>query len=576
MDRFVSYLNDLYGEQTTTVVCLRIMNLLETYRPRIPKPKRTGIDHQDSILIAYADQVRDERATPLATLAGFCNRYLKRLISTVHLLPFYPWSSDDGFAVIDYHQVDPFYGDWDDVHRLGHTFRLMYDLVLNHVSAQSEWFQGFLRGEPHYRDYFIVVEGNPDLSQVVRPRVSPLLTRFPTAMGEKKVWTTFSADQVDLNYGNPDVLLKMLELFLFYLSQGAEFIRLDAVAYLWKQIGTPCIHLPQTHALVRLFRAVLEEVAPHAMLIAETNVPHEENLSYLGDGKNEAHLVYNFALPPLVLHTFQTGSCEALTYWAKELALPSRQVSFLNFLASHDGIGLNPVRGILSDTEIEAMIHRTQACSGLVSAKSNPDGRPSPYELNINYFDALSDPTGTEPLAVQVKRFVVAHAIMLSLAGVPGIYFHSLFGSRGWPEGVHLSGRNRAINRQKLRRADLEAELSDPYSLRSQVFYRLARLFTIRRAHSAFHPFGAQRVLECSPQVFGMVRLSPDGMERVLCFHNVSAEPQRLSVPAEAVTGIAPSIWLDLISGETYRLAKGSSLHLSPYQVAWLSLLSTG
>lgn len=326
----------------------------------------------------------------------------------------------------------------------------MFDAVLNHISAQSAWFQAFLCDDPKYRDYFIVVEGEPDLSQVFRPRALPLLTHFQTSSGEKAVWTTFSADQVDLNYRNPEVLLDILDVLLFYVSNGAEFIRLDAIAYLWKEIGTSCIHLPQTHTIVKLIRAILAEVAPHVKLITETNVPHEENVSYFGNGKDEAHLVYNFALPPLVLHTFHTGSCEALSRWASALQPPSKEATFLNFLASHDGIGIGGARGILSDAEIAAMIEKVIAHGGLVSYRSNPDGSQSPYELNINYFDALSDPKADEPIEIQIDRFIAAHAILLTLAGLPGIYFHSMFGSRSWFEGVRQNGHKRAINRQKL------------------------------------------------------------------------------------------------------------------------------
>ena len=126
-----------------------------------------------------------------------------------------------------------------------------------------------------------------------------------------------------MNFKNPDVLLALLDALLFYVARGARFIRLDAIAYLWKRIGTSCIHLPQTHAVIQFWRAVLDEVAPHVLLITETNVPHADNVSYFGDGTNEAQLVYNFALPPLVLHALLRGDATHLTRWAQSLTLPS-------------------------------------------------------------------------------------------------------------------------------------------------------------------------------------------------------------------------------------------------------------
>jgi glycosidase len=391
------------------------------------------------------------------------------------------------------------------------------------------------------------VEGDPDLSQVVRPRALPLLTEFQTPSGKQRVWTTFSTDQADLDYHNPEVLLEILDILLMYVERGAQLIRLDAIAYLWKEPGTTCIHLPQTHAIVQLLRAILDEIAPHVYLITETNVPHAENISYFGDGYNEAQLVYNFALPPLVMHTILTGDASILSQWAAELKPPSERASFFNFLASHDGIGLNPVRGILSPIEIEALVDQTRAHDGLISYKANPDGTQSPYELNINYFDALSGTHSDEPLAVQLDRFLAAHAIMLSLRGVPGIYFHSLFGSRSWRAGVESTRQNRTINRQKLELSNLERQLADPTSLRSQVFARLSDLLRRRASSPAFHPNGEQSILNIGHAVFGVRRTSPDSQRHMLCLHNVTAQTQTIFV-------------------------NNSTITLVPYQIFWKAL----
>jgi sucrose phosphorylase len=306
------------------------------------------LSERDALVIAYGDHVREPGVAPLRSLNRLLDRHAGGLISGVHVLPFFPSSSDDGFSVIDYRRVEPSLGSWDDISALGRDFQLMFDGVFNHASAESDWFRRFLREDPEYQDWFITVEGNPDLSKVVRPRTLPLLTSFETASGPKKVWTTFSADQVDLNVKNPDVLLALFDVLLAYVKRGAGLIRLDAIAYLWKEIGTSCIHLPQTHRVVQLMRAVLDQVAPDVMLVTETNVPHRDNISYFGDGTDEAQLVYNFALPPLVLHSLVSGNAEALTRWAGTLKLATTKVTFLNFLASHDGIGVTPVRGILS------------------------------------------------------------------------------------------------------------------------------------------------------------------------------------------------------------------------------------
>jgi sucrose phosphorylase len=564
--RVHTLLSTLYGLETADSVFPDLIAIIDQYRNGIPLPRRGSLDQRDTLLITYADQVQEPGKRPLQTLEEFCRSHLSGVVSGVHVLPFYPWSSDDGFSVIDYEKVAPQYGTWEDIRRLGEKFRLMVDAVINHASAESEWFKGYQRGDAQYEDFFIEVKGNPDLSEVVRPRALPLLTEFRVQGELRRIWTTFSADQVDLNYQNPKVLLRMLQILLGYVSQGAEFIRLDAIAYLWKQPGTKCISLPQTHAVVQLMRAVLDEVAGNVRLITETNVPSIENLTYFGDGSNEAQLVYNFPLPPLVLHTLQTGNADTLARWARQLKLPSRQVTFLNFLASHDGIGLNPVRGILKESEIEALSERTGKGGGFLSTKTNANGTQSAYELNINYFDALDCGESKVEEALQVRRFLTAHAILLAFEGVPAIYFHSMFGSRGWRAGVDQTGKQRAINREKLEREMLERELAEAGSLRAQIFEGMTRMLQVRAGQSAFAPQATQRVLLSPPGVLALLR-----GDALLCVYNVRAEACSVELdvsgmPLERAGGLQ-----ELISGRELPAGDPLELRLEPYESAWLT-----
>ena len=560
MTELRKHLAFLYGEDHATRLLAQTNQLIEKYRQHI-KPNNAELTEQDSILITYGDQVQAPNEKPLQTLNTFCSQYLKNIVNGIHILPFYPWTSDDGFSVMDYRLVDKTLGGWENVSALQPNFKLMFDAVINHISSQSDWFQKFLQDDAHYRDYFITVEGSPDLSQVVRPRALPLLTSFITPSGEKKVWTTFSADQIDLNYKNPQVLFEILDILLLYIQHGATLIRLDAIAYLWKVIGTSCIHLPQAHTVIQFLRAAIDEVAPHVHLITETNVPHIDNISYFGDGTNEAQLVYNFALPPLTLHTFHTGDATVLSDWAKTLTLPSDKTTFFNFLASHDGVGLNPARGILSNAEIDSLVEKALAHGGLISYKQNADGTQSPYEMNINYFDALSNPNGNESLDLQISRFIAAQAIMLSIIGLPGIYFHSLFGSRGWLAGVKKTSRNRTINREKCSLEKLQNELAHETSLRSKVFTKYSQLLKARKSTSAFHPHGSQKIVDLHPSIFGIERISPNGNSRVVCLHNVSSQKVSFSTNYESA--------IDLFTGQPIQI---SSITLEPYQILWVNL----
>lgn len=534
-------------------------------RENVPPPEER-LTERDAFLITYGDQVREPNKPPLRTLHEVLRGLVKDVIRGVHLLPFFPYSSDDGFSVIDYKQVDPKLGTWEDIRRFRQDFRLMFDAVINHVSRQSAWFQAFLRGEAPYTDYFIVVDPNTDLSQVFRPRATPLLTPVETVSGVKYVWTTFSEDQIDLNYRNPRVLLDIIDVLLFYVEQGAEVIRLDAIAYVWKEIGTSCIHLPQTHAVVKLFRAIFDWVAPGVLIITETNVPHEENISYFGDGRDEAQLVYNFALPPLVLHTFRTGNVARLREWARTLETPSDTTAFFNFIASHDGIGVVPAKGILTEDEIQALVEMTLAHGGRVSYRATPDGSKSVYELNITLYDALNDPQHPD-VERDVARFLASQAIMLSLAGVPGIYVHSLWGSRNCYRCLEERGYPRAINREKFSRDQLERMLTDPTQHHGRVFEGYRRLLKARQERPAFHPNARQEVLDAGDAIFALWR---DGRgDSVLVLVNVTASEQPVSISTASLA--PPRTWRDVLSGSRWHAADGQLTgFLMPYQVAWL------
>lgn len=548
-----------------------LQRLMRSFAERISARSPRPLTEKDAVLITYGDMVSEIDETPLASLGEFLEDQVSDVMGTVHILPFYPYSSDDGFSVIDYLEVDPTLGDWEDVSRIGKTFRLMFDAVLNHISAESTWFERFRDCDEEYEDYFTVMSPDADTASVFRPRELPLLTAVDTAAGERHVWTTFSADQIDLNYRNPAVLLAALRVILTYVERGADVIRLDAIAFIWKELGTSCIHLPQTHRIIQLFRSVLDVVAPDVVLITETNVPHLENVSYFGDGTNEAHLVYNFALPPLTLHAFHTGDATVLSRWAAAMEAPSRNTTFFNFLASHDGVGVGGARGYLTEEEIGGLARRTEEVGGNVSYRVAPDGTRIPYELNINYLDALAELSTDEPDDLVVTRFLTSQAVMLALQGMPGIYFHSLFGSRGWTDGVAETGVFRTVNRQRLSRKLLESELSTAGSLRHQVFQGYRHLLSQRAAHRPFAPDADQHTIHTHQSVFALLRITRGGGEFALCLHNVS--PKRCDVPIDlADTPLQePLDMVDLVGGESFRLENGAlSRAIGPYQTLWL------
>jgi sucrose phosphorylase len=529
-------------------------------------------DERDVTLITYADQITEPDQPPLTTLHDFLVDRVSNVISGVHLLPHYPATSDDGFAVADYKAVDPALGTWSDVRALGDDFRLMLDAVINHVSARGTWVREWRRGAEPFADFFIDLPPDTDTSSVTRPRTSPLLTPVETASGVKWVWSTFSADQFDLNYANPEVMLAVCEVLLGYVANGASILRLDAVAFLWKQLGTSSIHLEQTHEAIRMWRTMFDAVAPGTLLLTETNVPHKENVSYFGSGYDEAHMVYQFPLSPLTLSAFHLADTLQLQEWLTTIETPSPQTAFFNFLGCHDGIGLRPAEGLLTPAEIQQLCDLGQAHGGGVSYRSHPDGSQSPYELNTVFFDALNPIGSTESPTRLLDRHLAAQSILLSLAGMPAVYVHALLGSRNWHEGVKKTKRLRTINRQKFDRKTLEAELDDPGSMRHVAFNSLLERIAVRTREPAFHPSGPQRVVSSPPSTLAYERTSPDGSSRVLCVHNVTG--RRQSFEAGRVDGLTVRGKLvDLIRPErTAQVDQHGRLSfaIEPYGVAWM------
>lgn len=552
-----SLISLVYGDSFSEMQLESLSEKISSAANVISEKRKSGWDEKDVVLITYADQFYNEGENALPVFTRFYNKWLSRSFSHVHLLPFYPWSSDDGFSVIDYHDVAPETGTWQDVAELKQFTSLMFDFVCNHMSAKSQWFAHYLAQKPGYEDFFISVDPQTDLSAVTRPRALPLLTPFTLDDGSVRyLWTTFSDDQVDLNFASPQVLIAMVDVLLHYLVEGARYIRLDAVGFMWKIPGTRCIHLEQTHRLIQLFRAITDAVAPGTVIITETNVPHNDNVSYFGDGENEAQMVYQFSLPPLVLHAVHRQDVRALCQWASSLELPSKQTTWFNFLASHDGIGLNPLRGILPESEILSLVETLQQEGALVNWKNNPDGTRSPYEINVTYLDALSYQDCEDTL--RIARFILAHAVLLSFPGVPAIYIQSIIGSRNNYDGVERLGYNRAINRKKYCAGEIDGELEDKNGLRNKVYCQLSALIALRRQEKAFHP-DSQAFFETSGEhVFKIVRIADDG-ERLTALFNFSNDIQCVLFNRQSGK--------DLITGINI---SDMTLTLNPWQVMWI------
>lgn len=574
----------LYGKRQVDKYMLeleRILRVHYAHKPPEMLEKEKNYDpkerfsEKDMILITYGDIVKGDGDTPLSTLHNFVNTYNRGAINTIHLLPFFPYSSDRGFAVVDFRQVDPKLGTWADIRENKRRYDLMFDAVLNHVSSMSEMFREFRNGNPRYLNFFIAYDSPDDLTldqrkKIFRPRTSDILTRFETIKGPTWVWTTFSEDQIDLNFRNPDVLMQVVDSILFYIRHGADILRLDAVTYIWAEPGTESIHLPQTHEIVKLLRDVVDAVGSGVALITETNVPHEDNVSYFGDGYDEAHMVYNFALPPLVLQAFYREDTGYLTRWAKDIEPPSDLATFFNILDTHDGIGLMGVKEILPGAEIEFIIQTAKERGGYISYKMREDKTEEPYEINTTWWSAINDKNAREDLTLQVRRYLASRSISLVLKGVPGIYVHGAIGTTNDHERVRKTGVKRDVNRGVIDARTVEEDLRNPNSKISLLRSYASRINLIRTQNRAFHPRGKQKVFELSHHAFVVLRTSPERDDHVLALTNVTGKELQLEISLKAL-GVDERLWVDLI-GEKYWEVVGSRLQivLRPYDVAWL------
>lgn len=558
MENIKKLISELYIKENSDIIVKKINKLIKKYKSLLKDNKPIpDLSEQSVALICYADNIYSSDEKSLKIMKHFFINNLQESVSHIHFLPFYPFTSDDGFAVQDFFKVKEEYGDWRDIEEIGDRYNLVFDAVVNHISSQHQWFLEYLTGNPKYKDYFIEMEENADVSSVMRARDLPLLSRYNKKGKDVYLWTTFSGDQLDLNYKNVTVLLEMLEIVLFYISKGATIIRLDAIAYIWKRMNSSCINLPETHKIIRLTRQVIDKVKNGVLLLPEANVPSKENLDYFGDGDNEAQLIYQFSISPLVLFTFYTGNADRILTYLENLPVLSENNHFFNILATHDGIGLRPVRDILKSDEIDLIIGEIKKRDGIISYKNEKDGSKTPYELNITYFDALRDAKST--VDQNIDKFIAAHAILLSIQGFPALYFHSLFGTRNDDDVYNATRQPRRLNRKKFEYNELRKLLENCSTHEARVFSKMKHLLKIRQTQTVFHPNSTQKVLRISRSIFSIIRGESD---YILVLINITDRKQSITLPTE----YAQSKFVNIIDNSILIY----KLEIRPFEVLWL------
>ena len=526
--------------------------------------KRIKISEKTSVVICYGDSlIENNQKKLLKIFQNFYKKKLNKYFNTVHYLPFYPSSSDSGFAVKDHYKIDQRLGSWSDINNFSKKNSIMADIVINHASARGLWFKNFLKDKSPGKNYFLTVDKKFNTSKVVRPRDHKLLKKIDIFKKNDYLWRTFSPDQIDLNFKNPSVLLRFIKIMINLISHGVTIFRLDAIAYLWKQSGTKSINLKQTHEIIKLLRLICNLLNVSIIIVTETNLPEKENISYFGK-HDEANWIYNFSLPPLLMHAFLFENSSALNKWSNKLPSTKLGNNYLNFIASHDGIGMRPAEGILSKNSIQNLLKRFKKNGSKFSFRKIQNKTKKVYEANITVFNALQKSDNDPKGKYFFERYISAHAIMISFEGIPAVYFNSLFGTSNDEAKFIISGNNRDVNRYRWNNTNLLNKLKNNKS-KQYIFYKnITNLLEIRRKQSAFHPNAYRQTINLGPKIFCFKRVSLDKKQTIICITNLSSEIKQTTF------NINLSNWRDLIN-LNFKFKKTKILELQPFQTLWLS-----
>ncbi len=568
-------LKTIYSNNTTeeiNFISSQLLQILDNFSEKSAyeeKSIKESWNQSHSVLITYADSIYKNGESTLITLRELLSKYFGSLSKVVHILPFLKSTSDGGFAVSSYESLEEKFGSWDDLRSISKNHVLMADLVLNHVSSSHPWVQQFIKSqEPGILNVFSP-EQNLDWSMVVRPRSSSLFSQINTEDGPKQVWTTFGPDQIDLNWHNPKMTIEFLNLIITYLSYGIKWLRLDAVGFIWKESGTTCLHLPKAHSIVKILRILLNELLEDGVLITETNVPQKENLSYLIP-EDEAHMAYNFPLPPILLEAIITSRADILNSWIFDWPKLPDNTTLFNFTASHDGVGLRALEGLMNEQRIKDLLINCEKRGGLVSHRRLSNGYDKPYELNISWWSAMED-SGRDSNRFQFERFILSQLLVMALKGVPAFYLPALLASENDIKSFSMTGQRRDLNREKFKLENLFSIFNNPESYPNKNLKYLRNAMDVRSELNQFHPSSEMECLSKGRSDIVVIKRGK-GPESVFAIHNMTENKINYQLNDNDLLGKTDNDFnmRDFLESNKYNC---KNINLDPFQVIWLGSL---
>ena len=559
----ISSIYSLYYSKKNLDICVEeIFRVINTFNKFGKKGKKLKISEKTSVLICYGDSLLNgNKEKTIRIFRKFYKKKLDHLFEIIHFLPFYPSSSDSGFAVKDHYQVDKKLGDWSDISKFSKNTNIMADVVINHASSKGLWFKNFLTNRSPGKDYFLTVNKKFDISKVIRPRENRLLKKIGIFKKDNFIWRTFSDDQIDLNFRNPKVLLRFIKIMINLVNHGVTIFRLDAIAYLWKKSGSKCINLKETHEIIRLLRIVCDSLKSKPIIITETNLPENENLSYFGIKNDESHWIYNFSLPPLLVHSFLFEDSTYLNKWSKNLPQTKIGNNYLNFIASHDGIGMRPVEGYLDKKKLSKFFKRLKKNGGQLSYRKVQNASKKVYEANITLFNAFQKTDYDKRGKYFLERYISAHAIMIAFEGIPAIYFNSIFGTSNDEYKYIISGNKRDLNRYKWNKKRLENLLKNKNTKQSIFYHKIMNLLSIKKQNKAFHPNAKRENLNIEKKIFCFKRTSLDKKQVIYNITNLSSKNQKFNLNCNFKN------FKNLLDKSKIN----RKFELQPYETLWLS-----
>jgi amylosucrase len=592
----------------------QMVSLVETlamrYIEREPRLRRTDLAREKDYnwflsqkwvgMALYCDRFADDLKGLRENLP-----YLQELgINLLHIMPMLdcpPDKSDGGYAVRNFYNIDPRFGSLEDVETLASNLKkrdmlLALDVVINHTSDEHEWAQRARAGEKKYQDYYYVFNDRefPDIYEETMPEIFPATApgnfTWDAAMG-KWVMTVFNHYQWDLNYHNPAVLIEMIDIILFWANKGADILRLDAVAFLWKKIGSVCQNEREAHLLLQLMKDCCQVTAPGVLFIAEAIVAPGEIAKYFGEdaiNAKECEIAYNATFMALLWDAVATKNAKLLSQGVKSLPQKLERATWLNYVRCHDDIGLGFDDNDIRLAGYDPARHRQFLVDYFTGGFLASPARGLPFGANPKTGDArisgsLASLVGLESalenqdekaIETAIKTIVQLHSLIMAFGGIPLLYYGDAIGTLNSLE--YLADLSKAADNRWMNRSNFNWNKAEKRhqtgTVEQRIFSSLKKMIALRKEISAFADFDNRQLLNVgNPNLFVFSRVDPlNNRNRVLVVSNFNDAEQRLQVDVLRPYGFfLPDGMKCLCTGERFYV-ENDEVILPPLSCYWL------